>query len=218
MRKNTPCVVLIAATYCFAVLLGGCSGAKVARQAASPPPVAKQKSPPPAESRYLNPAHDQPLPPDLNQPLIEIHKKKRKLYLFGGDKLWRAYNVKLGLNPEDDKIKQGDQCTPEGKFYVCVKNPKSRYYLSLGLSYPSMEHAEKGLQENLITEKEYTEIVRSLTRGTVPPWNTALGGEIFIHGGADVWQWTYGCVALKNKDIEELYRVVKLGTEVVIKK
>ncbi|HSR37076.1 MAG TPA: L,D-transpeptidase family protein, partial [Desulfurivibrionaceae bacterium] len=98
------------------------------------------------------------------------------------------------------------------------KNPRSKYHLSLGLSYPNIEHAERGLRDRLIDERQYDSIVRSITQGRIPPSNTALGGEIFIHGDGEFWQWTYGCVALRNKDIEELYPVIKVGTEVIIKK
>lgn len=170
------------------------------------------------DARYRDPAQHQPLPYTLENPLIEIHKQKKTLYLFSGDKLWRAYPVLIGQNPEDDKVRRGDLCTPEGKFYVCQKNPRSKYHLSLGLSYPNIEHAERGLRDRLIDERQYDAIVRSINQGAIPPWNTALGGEIFIHGDGEYWQWTYGCVALRNKDIEELFRVVKVGTEVIIKK
>ena len=57
----------------------------------------------------------------------------------------------------------------------------------------------------------------SIAKKSIPPWNTPLGGEIFIHGGGETWDWTYGCVALRNKDIEELFKVVAVGTEVVIR-
>ena len=204
----------------FAALAAGCATTKVTRVAK----VVEKKAPAspritaPEETRYLLPAQDEPLPAQLERPVIEIHKQKRQLFLFSGDKLWRAYPVIIGRNPDDDKIREGDLCTPEGTFYVCKKNPRSKYNLSLGLSYPSIEDAERGLRDRLIDEKEYDAIVRSITRGIPPPWNTALGGEIFIHGDADFWQWTYGCVALRNTDIEELYPVIQVGTEVVIRK
>ena len=183
-----------------------------------PAPCLPDTFTPEGDTRYCNPAQDQPLPAVLANPLIEIHKSKKTLYLFEGDKLWRAYPVLIGQNPKDDKVRRGDACTPEGKFYICQKNPHSKYHLSLALSYPNIEHAERGLREGLIDGRQYDTIVRSITQGRIPPANTALGGDIFIHGDGEFWQWTYGCVALRNKDIDELFRVIKVGTEVIITK
>lgn len=196
-------------------LLGGCTATTPVNERVAiytPPPISAE------EARYGNPAQHQPLPSVLDNPLIEIHKQKKTLYLFNGEKLWRAYPVLIGQNPEDDKVRRGDACTPEGKFYICQKNSRSKYHLSLGLSYPNIEHAERGLRDRLIDTRQYDAIVRSINQGAIPPWNTALGGEIFIHGDGEFWQWTYGCVALRNKDIDELYPVIKVGTEVIIRK
>jgi murein L,D-transpeptidase YafK len=194
-------------------LLGGCSSPN--KVADLSPPLAPRLS---EDARYCNPAQNQPLPKVLANPLIEIHKRKKTLYLFEGNKLWRAYPVLIGQNPEDDKVRRGDLCTPEGKFYISHKNAQSKYHLSLGLSYPNLEHAERGLRDRLIDERQYDSIVRSITQGRMPPSNTALGGDIFIHGDGEFWQWTYGCVALRNKDIDEIFPVLKVGTEVIIKK
>lgn len=167
---------------------------------------------------YIEPDHSRPLPQTIDSPKIEISKKQRRLYLFSGDKLLRAYPVKLGLNPYEDKVAEGDWCTPEGRFYICTKNPKSKFNLSLGLSYPNIEDAERGLASNLINKQQYNEIVRKISMGGIPPWDTPLGGQIFIHGDGEYWGATYGCVALNNKDINELYSVLRVGTEVVIRK
>jgi len=205
---------LIAVFLVCAAPLGGCTTST--KVADCPAPSASRLDS--SEVRYRNPAQGQPLPKMLANPLIEIHKGKKTLYLFEGDKLWRAYPILIGQNQEDDKIRRGDTCTPEGKFYICQKNAQSKYHLSLGLSYPNIEHAERGLRDRLIDGRQYDAIVRSITQGRIPPSNTALGGEIFIHGDGEFWQWTYGCVALRNKDIDELYPVIKVGTEVIIKK
>jgi len=160
--------------------------------------------------------------PFLSAPLpaarIIVDKQARELYLYSGESLVRTYPVKLGLNPVDDKERQGDRRTPEGFFYVCLKNPHSRFHLSLGLSYPNLEDAERGLKNKLITQAQYDTIARKIAQGHIPPWDTALGGEIFIHGKAEAWDWTYGCVALTDRDIEELFRVVPVGTRVEIRK
>lgn len=157
-----------------------------------------------------------PVTAPLKAPKIVIKKAKKKLFLYSEEKLLRTYPIKLGFNPVGDKIRQGDKRTPEGSYYICMKNPRSKYHLSLGLSYPSIEDAERGLEQKLITKGDHDRIIERISKKSIPPWDTPLGGEIFIHGGGETWDWTYGCVALCNKDIEELFKVVALGTQVVI--
>ena len=157
-----------------------------------------------------------PVTAPLKAPKIVIKKAKKKLFLYSEEKLLRTYPVKLGFNPVGEKVRQGDKCTPEGSYYICMKNPRSKYYLSLGLSYPSIQDAERGLEQKLISKNDHDRIVERISKKAVPPWDTPLGGEIFIHGGSENWDWTYGCVMLHNKDIEELFKVVALGTQVVI--
>ena len=158
-----------------------------------------------------------PLKLPLVNPSIEVTKSKRELALYSDEKLVRRYTVGLGFSPKDDKARQGDGCTPEGTFYVCVKNPQSSFYLSLGLSYPNKEHAERGLRDRIITRAQYNEIMSALQRRERPPWNTPLGGEIFIHGNGSQSDWTWGCVALDDENMKELYDAIPKGTTVVIK-
>ena len=149
-------------------------------------------------------------------PSIIVTKSKRRLQLFSQGNLVRTYRVGLGLSPVEDKIRAGDRRTPEGEFYICMKNSHSQFYLSLGLSYPNQKHAERGLRDGLITRGQYDQIVNALARKRVPPQNTRLGGELFIHGSGSASDWTWGCVALDNKDIQELFNAVRVGTAVTI--
>ena len=158
-----------------------------------------------------------PLQLPLSEPRIEVSKRKRELVLYSSGKIVRKYRVGLGSNPKDDKTRQGDGCTPEGEFYVCSKNPKSSYYLSLGLSYPNEEDAERGFRDKLISKAQRDQIVRAIRRTSCPPWNTRLGGEVFIHGNGSLSDWTLGCVALDNENMKELFGVIPKGTPVKIK-
>ncbi len=88
----------------------------------------------------------QPLPP-MENPHIIISKKKRLLEIFDGEKLVRQYKMVLGFSAQGDKQIEGDGKTPEGEFYVFTKNNQSKFYLSLGLSYPNTEAATRGLKE-----------------------------------------------------------------------
>jgi murein L,D-transpeptidase YafK len=153
----------------------------------------------------------------LRNPQIIVSKSKRRLELYSDGVVVRRYKVGLGLNPVPDKQRQGDRATPEGEFYVFTKNDKSAFYLSLGLSYPNVEDAERGLRDRLISRSQHDSIVRAIKRKAKPPQNTALGGDIYIHGNGASSDWTWGCVALENEDIKELFNAVEVGTPVTIR-
>jgi murein L,D-transpeptidase YafK len=152
----------------------------------------------------------------IKNPRIVVKKRERVLELFDSEKLVKTYKVALGFAPEGDKEKQGDGKTPEGEFYIFTRNPKSKFYLSLGVSYPSAEDAERGLQTKLITKKEHDAIIKAINEKRTPPQYTALGGEIYIHGGGIGKDWTFGCVALENEEIKELYGIIPVGAPVTI--
>jgi murein L,D-transpeptidase YafK len=153
----------------------------------------------------------------LKNPQIVVTKGKRRLELYSDGALVRTYKVGLGLNPVPDKQRQGDRATPEGEFYVFTKNDKSAFYLSLGISYPNIEGAERGLRDKLISRAQHDAIVNAIKRKATPPQNTALGGDIYIHGNGASSDWTWGCVALENEDVRELFDSVAVGTPVMIK-
>lgn len=153
----------------------------------------------------------------LNNPRIVVYKQRRQLELYSDNDVVRTYRVGLGFNPTDDKIKEGDGCTPEGEFYVFVKNSKSAYHLSLGVSYPNVEDAQRGLRDRLISKEQHDAIVKAVQQGKTPPQYTPLGGLIYIHGDGSSNDWTWGCVALENEDIEELFASVTVGTPITIK-
>jgi murein L,D-transpeptidase YafK len=120
----------------------------------------------------------------------------------------------------------GDKRTPEGEFYICSMNNSKRFYKFIGLSYPGMKHAEYGLRSNIITANQYAEIKKAIDERQQPPWDTQLGGAVGIHGrmlddtippkALSAQNWTDGCIALNNADVDEIYSVVSLGTPVTI--
>jgi murein L,D-transpeptidase YafK len=152
----------------------------------------------------------------LVNPKIVVQKSKRRLMLYADDELLRTYPVGLGFNPAKDKIREGDGATPEGEFYVFAKNEKSAYYLSLGISYPNLEDAQRGLRDGLIDRQEYQKIAEAIEKKESPPQTTALGGQIYIHGRGAQKDWTRGCVALDDKDVKELFDAVPVGTRIII--
>jgi murein L,D-transpeptidase YafK len=147
---------------------------------------------------------------------IEVVKSRRTLTLYSHDRILKEYRIGLGSSPIGRKEKQGDRKTPEGMYFICSKNPKSQFHLSLGVSYPNAQDAERGIKQRLITQAQYRAIIRAAKKKTKPPWDTPLGGEIFIHGNGSASDWTWGCIALDDADIEELYRLIPVGTPVVI--
>jgi murein L,D-transpeptidase YafK len=157
---------------------------------------------------------------------IIVRKEDRLLLVLIDGREDRRLPVTLGRNAAADKQVEGDGATPLGEFYVCAKNPRSRFFLSMCLSYPNAEHAARGLAAGLITPAEHAAILDALGRRTVPPQHTRLGGEIYLHGedpaaagaggGRSESAGTRGCIALANPAMQKLYERTPLGTPVSI--
>src|ERR1700691_2512796 len=113
---------------------------------------------------------------------LVVHKAARTLIVYRGARAERHYLVALGKNSVADKAVEGDEATPLGEFFICAKNPRSKFFLSMCISYPNAEDAERGLAANLITPAEHAAILSALARRAMPPQRTRLGGEIYIHG------------------------------------
>lgn len=133
--------------------------------------------------------------PEVTQ--IQVHKADRKLYLFNNDKVLKSYDIGLGFQPVGPKQFEGDGKTPEGQYFISYKNPNSNYHLSLKISYPN--EADVAFAES---------------QGKSP------GGDIVIHGGptspVSKRDWTWGCVAVTDREIEVIYSMVKPGTPIYI--
>jgi hypothetical protein len=157
------------------------------------------------------------LPDTLIDPRLLAEKSRRTLTVFSEGRPVKTYRIALGTDPVPPKEREADGRTPEGRFFICMKNSQSRYHLSLGLSYPSELDAERGIEQNLISKREQRLIDEAIRHYRRPPWNTKLGGEIMIHGGGAETDWTTGCLALSDTDIGELFPRLPLGTEVEIR-
>jgi murein L,D-transpeptidase YafK len=149
----------------------------------------------------------------INQEQITllIDKSDFQLCLMADTILIKAYPIVLGGNPVDDKLRQGDQCTPEGTFYIVSKYPHKSWSKFIWINYPtadSWRKHKKAKQNGLI------------------PKDANIGGEIGIHGvpeGLDKLidlkqNWTLGCISLRNKDINEIYPYIEENTKIVIRK
>lgn len=135
--------------------------------------------------------------PDAEQ--ILIMKSRRKLYLLNDGKAFRSYDIGLGFAPTGAKTREGDGRTPEGSYLIDRRNPKSAFYLSLGISYP-----------------DASDRAAAALRGEDP------GSDIFLHGEAkrnadpNSPDWTAGCISVSNREIEEIWVLVRNGTSIVI--
>ena len=135
---------------------------------------------------------------------IVVEKSKHTLTLYSFGIPVRSYPIALGAQPKGDKIKAGDGRTPEGLYYIDYKNSQSKYHLALHISYPDAAHAD-----------------RARKLGASP------GGDIMVHGlppaFADLGDeqrthdWTEGCIAVTNREIEEIFRAVPQGSPIDIK-
>lgn len=144
--------------------------------------------------------------------------------LKGDTKVDKFEYVALGRGGTSNLRKRGDNSTPLGEFHIAWINRQSPFHLFFGLDFPTVQLADLAYREKRIDRDTYYSILDALRERRLPPQNTPLGGRIGIHGlgKADLdihrdFNWTQGCVALTNPEIERLARWVQIGTRVVIR-
>lgn len=135
--------------------------------------------------------------------LVKVDKSERKLYLLDGDKIVKEYHVSFGANPKGHKQQEGDERTPEGEYILDYKKEDSSFYRSMHISYPND-----------------TDIANAKKIGVSP------GGFIMVHGQRNwlgwlspitqKFNWTNGCIALRNSEMDEFMALVKVGTKIKI--
>lgn len=172
-----------------------------------------RRDPPPQTSADLDralqtlmsepqPLHqNEPIPEGIQADWIRVEKSARRLTLLASGQPLKHYPIALGWNPEGPKEREGDGRTPEGLYFISGRNPQSKFHLSLRISYPSPE-----------------DIARAAAAGYPP------GSDIMIHGLPNGMEesgpslqsrdWTAGCIAVTNEQIQEIWRVVPDGTPV----
>ena len=135
---------------------------------------------------------------------VVVKKSERKLYLYRGAEILKTYRIALGKQPDGHKIREGDSRTPEGIYTLDWRNPNSKFYRSIHVSYPSK-----------------TDYRDARERGDSP------GGAIMIHGQPSSWvektkllfnqdDWTEGCIAVQNHEMDEIWNAVDDGTTIEI--
>jgi murein L,D-transpeptidase YafK len=158
---------------------------------------------------------------------LEISKSERVLLVKNGDKVTRRFQIATGRGGLGDKRIRGDNKTPLGVYRITDFNDASAFHFFMRLNYPNVKDAFFGLKNRLITRGDFDRIVDSVRTDQRPPQNTILGSAIGIHGlgeeNADKLKvqrnldWTQGCIALTNRDVNELRNYVTVGTKVVIR-
>lgn len=157
---------------------------------------------------------------------VLVSKRRKQVTLHQGMHTISRFKADFGYNAYSDKEIRGsdedpDQWrTPDGVFYVVKKNPYSKYHRAFLLNYPNAEDAERGKRDGLISSEDYKAIMLAEKRGTPPPMGTPLGGYIEIHGNGTglASNWTQGCVAVRDEDMDFMWSYVQEGTPVVIEK
>ena len=135
-------------------------------------------------------------------PAIVVLKENHRLDLYDNGRIVRSYPADMGYRSVNDKLRSGDAATPEGRYRITEKKPGSTYYKAFALNYPN--------------DEDRSQFERLKRQGQIPR-GASLGGLIEIHGeGGRGKDWTKGCVALANDDIDELFRKVGVGTPVTI--
>ena len=148
---------------------------------------------------------------------IYVSKMSKELTLIADNKVVGKWPCSLGeFSANGTKKKQGDRTTPNGDYYICVRNDKSAYHLSLGLSYPDKAAADRGFESGIISKEEKDTIYSAIDRKVCPPWNTALGGAIMIHGNYQKGIPTAGCVAVSDDVMDILWPYGQLGIKVSV--
>lgn len=136
---------------------------------------------------------------------IVIEKSARRLTLWDGERLVLRCRVGLGREPVGPKEREGDGRTPEGEYRICLVKEAGKYGRSLGLSYPNEADARRARAQGRIDEQTLSAILRACAEGRRPPWGSPLGGEIYIHEGGSATNWTQGCIALDERNMDELF-------------
>ncbi len=154
-----------------------------------------------------------------------VDTKARKIEVKKGDfTIETLESIAIGRGGAGSKSHRGDNITPHGSYKIGWIGEKSSFRRFFGLTYPSVDDAQKAFARHIIDEPTYYRIVSAHMNNQIPPQNTPLGGQIGIHGlgGADervhkAFDWTHGCIALTNGQIDHLSQLVDTGTVVKIK-
>ncbi len=163
---------------------------------------------------------------ELKNVKLVISRSEYYLELFADSISVKKYKTVFGKKKSHEKTSRNDYVTPIGEYVICGIDTASQYHILLSLNYPNSKDASEALKKEIIANSEYHEINNSLKQNECPPSETKLGSNIGIHGIGDydfifknlpfIFNWTNGSIAVNNRSIEEIFSVVKIGTQVTI--
>lgn len=163
--------------------------------------------------------------PYRSNPWVLVDTRRDMLSVMRGDRPIEVfYNIAIGSAGAGRKYMSGDNVTPLGTFRIGWVNWHSRFKTFYGLDYPNQDYADRAYRAGLISKLDYDSIRYALAMGATPPQDTLVGGSIGIHGLGQgdpavhaQYNWTNGCIALDNQQIDRLSRWVNVGTTVEIR-
>ncbi len=163
----------------------------------------------------------------ITHPIIVINRLTYSLMLYQDTVLIKTYRANFGRNVNAPKTAAGDLSTPVGNYKICRIDTASKYYKFFEINYPNLSDASEALRKGSITQAQFDTLKYDNDKGICPDPDTPLGGNMGIHGIGKLnyifrflpfnYNWTDGSVAISNEGIDELYSVVKKGTNVTIK-
>jgi murein L,D-transpeptidase YafK len=155
-----------------------------------------------------------------------IYKNKQELIVKAGNQIIKTFHIATGKGGNGTKRQLGDKKTPLGVYKVVNFRSDSKFHFFMQLDYPNLIDAWYGYKNEVITAGEFKKIASAYKNKQMPPQDTALGGYIGIHGLGKIteqrlsihqsYDWTEGCIAVTNDQINELRQYVKIGTPVMI--
>ena len=174
------------------------------------PEEAPEPAEAPEEEEFFNEPETEP--EDVH---VIVNKSKLTLELYGDDVMIGKFPIRIG-EAEGQKEKEGDKRTPEGNYYICSRKDETENTLFMGISYPNAEDAKAAYEDELISRSTRNSIIEAIDEGKRPPWDTAMGGAIGIHGKYDEREFTQGCIAISDDNVKILWEYAQTGTPVEI--
>ena len=164
---------------------------------------------------------------EITNPKIIIDRHDYTLGIYEDSVLIKNYRVSFGKSVLTPKTRAGDKATPVGVYRICKIYTTHKYYKFFQINYPNLEDGASALRKGWISQKEYNDIKFQYYYEGCTKFHNILGGDIGIHGIGElnyifknlpfVFNWTNGSIAMSNENIDEIYSVIREGTEVVIK-
>lgn len=164
---------------------------------------------------------------EITNPKIVVDRHNYTLGIYEDSVLIKNYKVSFGKSVQTPKTRAGDKATPVGVYKICKIFTTHKYYKFFQINYPNLQDGAEALRKGLISQKEYNDIKFEYYYEGCTRYHNILGGNIGIHGIGElnyifknlpfVFNWTDGSIAMSNENIDEIYSVIKEGTEVVIK-